>query len=175
MAVATNSIGLITKYSPEYFDKVYKQEAVTSVFDANRESVKFTGAKTVKIGKLQLGGLGNYYRNNDQVPNVAGSQSFYGSAGFGYQRSQMNYAWEEFTLTQDRAAAFPIEYFDDEELDSFKGRPSDSYTPQEVEQFEEVMTTMQPREVAAWLRSLQRRAVNLPDDLKDEAMLLMEE
>lgn len=115
MAVATNSIGLITKYSPEYFDKVYKQEAVTSVFDANRESVKFTGAKTVKIGKLQLGGLGNYYRNNDQVPNVAGSQSFYGSAGFGYQRSQMNYAWEEFTLTQDRAAAFPIEYFDDEE------------------------------------------------------------
>lgn len=115
MAVATNSIGLITKYSPEYFDKVYKQEAVTSVFDANRESVKFTGAKTVKIGKLQLGGLGNYYRNNDQVPNVAGSQAFYGSAGFGYQRSQMNYAWEEFTLTQDRAAAFPIEYFDDEE------------------------------------------------------------
>lgn len=115
MAVATNSIGLITKYSPEYFDKVYKQEAVTSVFDVNRESVKFTGAKTVKIGKLQLGGLGNYYRNNDQVPNVAGSQSFYGSAGFGYQRSQMNYAWEEFTLTQDRAAAFPIEYFDDEE------------------------------------------------------------
>lgn len=115
MAVATNSIGLITKYSPEYFDKVYKQEAVTSVFDANRESVKFTGAKTVKIGKLQLGGLGNYYRNNDQVTNKAGDQAFYGSAGFGYQRSALNYAWEEFTLNQDRAAAFPIEYFDDEE------------------------------------------------------------
>ena len=73
------------------------------------------------------------------------------------------------------ALAQPIEYFDDEELDSFKGRPSDSYTPQEVEQFEEVMTTMQPQEVAAWLRSLQLRSVNLPDDLKDEAMLLMEE
>lgn len=115
MAVATNSIGLITKYSPEYFDKVYKQEAVTSVFDANKESVKFTGAKTVKIGKLQLGGLGNYYRNNDQVTNKAGDQAFYGSAGFGYQRSALNYAWEEFTLNQDRAAAFPIEYFDDEE------------------------------------------------------------
>ena len=48
------------------------------------------------------------------------------------------------------ALAQPIEYFDDEELDSFKGRPSDSYTPQEVEQFEEVMTTMQPQQVAAW-------------------------
>lgn len=116
MAVATNSIGLITKYSPEYFDKVYKQEAVTSVFDANKESIKFTGAKTVKIGKLQLGGLGNYYRNNDQVSNkVKDGVSFYGSAGFGYQRSALNYAWEEFTLNQDRAAAFPIEYFDDEE------------------------------------------------------------
>ena len=73
------------------------------------------------------------------------------------------------------ALAQPIEYFDDVELDSFKGRPSDSYTPQEVEQFEEVMTTMQPQEVAAWLRSLQLRSVNLPDDLKDEAMLLMAE
>lgn len=73
------------------------------------------------------------------------------------------------------ALAQPIEYFDDEELDNFKGRPSDGYTPQEVEQFEEVMTTMQPHEVAAWLRSLQLRMVNLPDDLKDEAMLLMEE
>ena len=73
------------------------------------------------------------------------------------------------------ALAQPIEYFDDEELDSFKGRPSDSYTPHEVEQFEEVMTTMQPQEVAAWLRSLQLRSVNLPDDLKDEAMLLMAE
>ncbi len=73
------------------------------------------------------------------------------------------------------ALAQPIEYFDDEELDNFKGRPSDGYTPQEVEQFEEVMTTMQPHEVAAWLRSLQLRMVNLPDELKDEAMLLMEE
>lgn len=73
------------------------------------------------------------------------------------------------------ALAHPIEYFDDEELDAFKGRPSDSYAPQEVEQFEDVMTTMQPHEVAAWLRSLQLRMVNLPDDLKDEAMLLMEE
>lgn len=123
MAVATNSIGLITKYSPEYFDKVYKQEAVTSVFDANKESIKFTGAKTVKIGKLQLGGLGNYYRNNDQVANKAGDQAFYGSAGFGYQRSALNYVWEEFTLDQDRAAAFPIEYFDDEEAgDEVVGR-----------------------------------------------------
>lgn len=68
----------------------------------------------------------------------------------------------------------PIEYFDDEELDSFKGRPSDAYTPQEVEQFEEVMTTMRPDEVAAWLRSLQLRSINLPDDLKDEALLLIE-
>lgn len=77
---------------------------------------------------------------------------------------------------EEMAAAFsqPIEYFDDEELDAYKGRNSDSYTPDEVEQFEDVMTTMHPNEVADWLRSLQLRAINLPDDLKDEAMLLIE-
>ena len=69
----------------------------------------------------------------------------------------------------------PIEYFDDEELDAYKGRTSDSYTPNEVEQFEEVMTTMRPNEVADWLRSLQLRAINLPDDLKDEAIMLIDD
>lgn len=72
------------------------------------------------------------------------------------------------------AAAEQPEYYDDEELDAFRGRPSGSYSPAEVEAFEEVMTTMRPDEVAGWLRSLQLRGVELPDSLKDEAMLLME-
>lgn len=65
-------------------------------------------------------------------------------------------------------------YYEDEELDAFKGRESDSYTDAETEQFEEVMTTMRPDEVAGWLRSLQMRGVSLPDALKDEAFMLME-
>ena len=34
---------------------------------------------------------------------------------------------------------------------------------------------MQPNEVADWLRSLQLRAINLPDDLKDEAIMLIDD
>lgn len=67
-----------------------------------------------------------------------------------------------------------IEYFDDEELDRFRGRRADSYTADEASMFAEVMYTMKPEEVKDWLVSLGRRCVNLPDQLKDEAMMLME-
>lgn len=72
------------------------------------------------------------------------------------------------------AAGKEVEYFDDEELDVFKERPSDQYTPEEVERFEEVMTTMRSDEVQDWLHSLNLRGINLPDELKDEAIMLME-
>lgn len=113
-----NNIELITTYSPKYWDIVYKQEAVTSILDANPKMVQFTGTKTVKIGKWQNGGLQNYYRNNegdDRVGAVAGGEDFAGAAGFGYQKSAARLVWEEFTLKMDRAAAFEIEYFDNEE------------------------------------------------------------
>lgn len=72
------------------------------------------------------------------------------------------------------ASTRPIEYFEDEELDAYRGRVSDSYTPSEVDDFEEVLTTMRPSEVADWVRSLQLRGVELPDELKDEVMMLIE-
>ena len=73
------------------------------------------------------------------------------------------------------AATKPTEYFDDEELDDFIGRASDDYTNQEIEQFAYVMRTMRPEEVKAWARSLTLRGINLPDPLKDEFMMLIEE
>lgn len=124
--MAHNNIELITNYSPKYWDLVYKQEAVTSVLDANPKLLQFTGAKTVKIGKFQNGGLNDYYRNNNangfgdtRVPNAAldgiPATNFVGAADFGYQKSPARLTWEEFTLKCDRAAAFEIEYFDNEE------------------------------------------------------------
>lgn len=118
-----NNIELITNYSPKYWDLVYKQESVTSVLDANPKLLQFTGAKTVKIGKFQNGGLSDYYRNNNandfgdsRVPKVPSSGTdFVGAADFGYQKSGMRLVWEEFTLKCDRAAAFEIEAFDNEE------------------------------------------------------------
>lgn len=70
------------------------------------------------------------------------------------------------------AATKPIEYFDDEELDRFQGRASDSYTDDEVEQFAYVLHTMQSEEVQAWCRSLVLRGINVPDELKDELILI---
>lgn len=79
---------------------------------------------------------------------------------------------KELTL---QSVGKPIEYFEDEELDAFANRPSDAYSPEEVNQFEEVMTTMRPDEVQKWIHSLGERGINLPDELKDEAIMLMEE
>ena len=115
--MAVNNIELITKYSPQYWDVVYKQEAVTSVLDANPKMVKFEGTKTVKIAKWTNGGLQNYYRNNENTEHgtLNGTGDFVGASGFGYQKSNARLSWEEFTLRCDRAAAFEIEYFDNEE------------------------------------------------------------
>ena len=68
-----------------------------------------------------------------------------------------------------------IEYYNDEELDRFRGRGSDAYSADEIEEFREVLYTMRDDEVAGWVRSLQLRAVELPDELKDEVFLIVGE
>lgn len=72
------------------------------------------------------------------------------------------------------ASTREIEYYEDEELDEFKGRPSDSYTEPEVERFAEVLYTLRPEEVKGWSRSLSLRGINVPDPLKDELLLMMD-
>lgn len=67
------------------------------------------------------------------------------------------------------------QYFDDEELDRFKGRSSDSYQDQEVEEFRYVMYTMQQDEVREWMECLQAREIELPDELKEECYSMMNE
>ncbi len=71
-----------------------------------------------------------------------------------------------------KAATEPVEYFDDEELDVFKGKPSDSYTEEETTLFAEVLETLRPDEVKAWNRSLILRGINMPDGIKDEYVSL---
>lgn len=73
------------------------------------------------------------------------------------------------------AATKAPEYFDDEELDRYRGKPSDQYAPDEVEEFADVLYTMRPEEVAAWNRSLLLRGINLPDALKDEVIAFIDE
>ncbi|MDR2917188.1 MAG: phospholipase [Tannerella sp.] len=73
------------------------------------------------------------------------------------------------------AVSKQIEYYDDEELDIYNNIASDKYSEMVVEEFREVLYTLRETEVAGWLRSLQLREINLPDQLKDEALLIVEE
>ncbi len=120
--IMANQIALVTKYSTAAWDKVYKAESRSAILDGKEGvNVQWNGTKTVKIAKFNAGGLKNYFRNNtgdNRVPTVPGSgTSFMGNIGYGYQTSQVGLTWEEFTMKMDRAAAYPIEQFDNEETD----------------------------------------------------------
>ena len=73
------------------------------------------------------------------------------------------------------AVSKKIEYYDDEELDQFIGRPGNAYTEKETDMFRDVLYTTLDIEVAGWVRSLQLRGIELPDDLKDEVFLIIGE
>ena len=71
------------------------------------------------------------------------------------------------------AAVKGVEYYDDEELDRFRGRLSEDYTDEEAETFAEVMLTMRPDEVKGWNRSLILRGINMPNQIKDDFIALV--
>ena len=73
------------------------------------------------------------------------------------------------------AACKEIEYYDDEELDQFKGRSADQYTPDEMEQFRDVLYTLKPHELLPWRQSLKKRGIVLPTPLHDEFLMLYNE
>lgn len=78
----------------------------------------------------------------------------------------------EQVCMMEAATKAPV-YFDDEELDIYKGRPADSYTDEEADAFSEIMYTMRPEEVKEWNRSLILRGINVPNQLKDELIALI--
>jgi hypothetical protein len=68
-----------------------------------------------------------------------------------------------------------IIYFDDEELDAFKDREPESYTDEEIAQFDEVFMTLRENELVDWLKSLQLRHVPLPECIKEQALMIISE
>ena len=60
-------------------------------------------------------------------------------------------------------------------MDRFRGHPSSGYDAAAIEEFTDVLTTLRSEEVAGWVRSLQLRGVALPDELKDDVILLVGE
>lgn len=65
------------------------------------------------------------------------------------------------------------EYYDDEELDALSGKNPEDYTDEELAQLREVFETLKEYDVAGWLRSLQLRNIILPEDIKEDALLIV--
>ncbi len=68
----------------------------------------------------------------------------------------------------------PELYFDDEELDAYKGRKSDEYTEEEIEEFRNVLYTMKSEEVEEWASCLQTREIEIPQVIKEEILLMLQ-
>lgn len=68
-----------------------------------------------------------------------------------------------------------IIYYDDEELDRFIGRSPESYSAEEEEEFRDVLMTLRPEDVNGWARSITQRRLELPSDVRDELLMLVNE
>ena len=68
-----------------------------------------------------------------------------------------------------------VEYFDDEDLDRFRGRDAEAYTDPEIEEFREVLLTLLPTDIAPWARSIQLRGITLPTPVREELLMIVAE
>ena len=73
------------------------------------------------------------------------------------------------------AVSKEIEYYDDEELDAYRGTAPDAYTDEAVEEFRNVILSLLPHDIAGWARSLQLRGIELPSAVRDELLLIVSE
>lgn len=78
---------------------------------------------------------------------------------------------KESLLTADNK----IIYYDDEELDSLAGISPEHFSKEQSNLFSDIFYTLKESDVAGWLRSLQMRQIQLPEDLKEEALLIVRE
>ena len=79
---------------------------------------------------------------------------------------------ERETLLQTNAK---VEYYDDEELDQLIGIAEEDYTDQQYQMIREVFNTLKPSDVPGWVRSIQLRNIQLPLDIREEALLIVVE
>lgn len=91
-----NTISYASKYAPE-LDKMIVQTAKTGFFTDNAFKAKFIGAKTVKIPRLTMVGLGNYSRTD------------------GYAKGDVTLTHDTYQLSQERSRQLFIDAQDADE------------------------------------------------------------
>ena len=79
---------------------------------------------------------------------------------------------ERETLLQTNAE---IIYYDDEELDALIGITAEDYTAEQYQMIRDVFNTLQAKDVPGWVRSIQLRNIQLPLDIREEALLIVVE
>lgn len=128
----------------------------------------------ILIGILAIVGMGVIVgastlisRHNSTEPDVVAP-----AAGDCATCSGINDDCEQTCMME--AATKEVEYYDDEELDRFKGKESGEYTDDEAEEFSEVLYTMRPDEAKGWNRSLFLRGINVPNQIKDDLITMIE-
>ena len=92
-----NQFDLITKYSANVLDEIFKKASVTAILEGNSNLYNFVNAKTVMIPDVVLSQLGAYDREN------------------GYSKGNIQVNYTPYTLTQDRGTAFEWDEMDAEE------------------------------------------------------------
>ncbi len=65
-------------------------------------------------------------------------------------------------------------YFDDEELDRFKGADPEKYTDEEIEEFRQILYTMREEEIDTWVHCLQTREIELPQVIREEILMILQ-
>ena len=68
-----------------------------------------------------------------------------------------------------------ITYYDDEELDGFAGRGEDDYSDDELEQWRDVLYTLQPADLLGWGQSIKHRGLVMPAPIRQEFLQLAAE
>ena len=66
-------------------------------------------------------------------------------------------------------------YYNDEELDAYKGISAENYTDAQRAEIREVFETLMPQEVGDWVCAMYARGIELPADIREEAMLMLGE
>ena len=66
-------------------------------------------------------------------------------------------------------------YYEDEELDRFRGMQPEQYDARQIDEFRDVLYTLKEDEIKKWLISVDRRHIQLPSILKQEALMMLTE
>ena len=79
---------------------------------------------------------------------------------------------ERETLLQTNAE---VVYYDDEELDALSGIAAEDLTAEQQQSIRDVFNTLQESDVPGWCRSMQLRNIALPQDVREEALMIVRE